>query len=508
MQNQIDRRDFIKASALSAAAFGLPGLARSDDSAQARPNIIFILADDMGYGDLNCQNPESKIPTPNLDKLAEQGVRFTDAHSASAVCSPSRYSILTGRYCFRTRLKMGVLAPWDPPLIKKDRLTVGGLLRSHGYHTACVGKWHLGMNYPATTGLPPWPRSTPWNVDLSGPIAGGPIERGFDYYFGVDWPNSPPYCFIENNHTIGIPTIKKPKTMHGRPGPMLPGWDLENVMPALTEKAVEYVDMRAGSNDPFFLYLPLTAPHTPVAPASEFKGKTEIGPYGDFVYQVDDTVGQVMQALQRNDLAENTLIIFTSDNGSPGRDGSGLMSGPIGSVENLGHDPSGELRGRKGDCWDGGHRTPFIARWPGRIKSGSTCDQTISQVDFMATVSSILGDKLPETAGEDSYDISPALFHGNDAETIREATVHHSHLGMFAIRQGRWKLILGRGSGSTFSYPPYKIPMPGQPKGQLYDIKADLAETNNLYDEHPDVVARLSKLLKKYRKEGRSAPIA
>ncbi len=507
MGNTFNRRSFIKSTAAGATALWLPRVSGAEAAPGDRPNVIFILADDMGYGDLNCQNPSSKIPTPNLDRLAGQGIRFTDAHSTSAVCSPSRYSILTGRYCWRTRLKFHVLRPWDPPLIEQDRLTVPALFKKHGYNTACIGKWHLGMDWPTVDRGRPRPTFRPINVDYSQPIKNGPLDRGFDYYFGVDVPNYPPYCYIENDHTLGIPTKIKPLSMFGDPGPMLPGWDLTKIMPNLVKKAVDYIDQSAQSNNPFFLYLPLTAPHTPIAPADEFKGKTGIGPYGDFVYQVDDAVGRVLKALDRNNLTENTLIIFTSDNGSPGRDGSGNMTGPIGSVEDLGHDPSGELRGRKGDCWDGGHRTPFIARWPGRIQVGSTCDQTVSQADFLATVASILGDILPKSAGEDSYDISSALFHGNDAPTIREATVHHSGFGMFAIRQGSWKLIQGRGSGSYFSHPAYFKPFPGQAKGQLYDIEEDFSETRNLYKARPDIVSSLSGLLDKYIGEDRSAPL-
>ena len=319
-------------------------------------------------------------------------------------------------------------------------------------------------------------------------------------------PNFPPYCFIENDHTVGIPSVPKPQSMFGVPGPMLEGWDLGKILPGLTDKAVGWIDARAKDSPrrPFFLYFPLTAPHTPIAPAPEFRGKTKAGAYGDFVYQVDWTVGQVMAALERNGLADDTLLIFTSDNGSPCRDGTN-MSGPINSVKRYGHNPSFIWRGIKSDAWDGGHRVPFLARWPGRIPAGTTCDETIAHVDLMATLAAVLGEQLPEDAGQDSYNILPALEGKKLDHPIREALVHHSGGGMFAIRQGPWKLILGLGSGG-FSRPSRVKPKPGGPVGQLYNLADDPSEKNNLYQEHPEIVERLTALLKKYQKDGRSAP--
>ena len=507
-QNNTTRRDFLKAVGLGAFAVAtsraLLAASKAVSKSAGRPNIIFILADDMGYGDLNCQNPESKIPTPNLDALAGEGVRFTDAHSPAAVCTPTRYSILTGRYCWRTRLKNWVLWSWGQPIINPDRLTVPEFLKNHGYNTACIGKWHLGMDWPTIDGKLPEPKGMPKNIDFSKPIKNGPLSHGFDYYFGVDVPNFPPYCYIQNDRTVGIPTVPKPEDMFGIPGPMLKGWDLIKILPDLTKRAVDYIDQKAKSGNPFFLYFPLTAPHTPIAPAARFRGKSKAGDYGDFVYQVDDIVGRVMKALKRNGIEDKTLIIFTSDNGSPARDGTG-MSGEIGSVRRFGHNPSWLLRGMKADTWDGGHRIPFIARWPGRIKPNTTSDETISLVDFMVTVAAILGDKLPENAGEDSYNILPALLGQKLSNPIREATVHHSGDGMFAIRQGKWKLILGRGSGG-FSKPRRIEPEGSEPKGQLYNLEEDISETINLYNQRPDIVRHLEKLLDKYKKQGRSAP--
>jgi len=522
---RIDRRRFLKAAGLGAGALALGAGVPRAESFSAGPNIVFILADDMGYGDLACQNPESKIPTPNLDRLAREGVRFTDAHSPSAVCTPTRYGILTGRYCWRTELKKGVLWPWDRPLIEPDRLTVGGLLRSAGYHTACVGKWHLGWDWPTTDGsrindeLPPGrydaKKRPPFGekIDFSKPIGGGPVTRGFDFYFGDDVPNFPPYCFIEDDRVTKIPTVPKPDGMFGHKGVMADGWRLDAVMPEITRRAVDYIASRAARaqgaggapRQPFFLYFPLTAPHTPIAPAAEFKGKSRAGAYGDYVFQVDHSVGEIMGALDVHGLRGDTLVIFTSDNGSPGRDGTG-MSGKPNSVRKFEHDPSRPWRGIKADAWDGGHRVPFIARWPGEIPAGKESAELVCHVDFMATVAAIVERELPADAGEDSHDILPALKGKELAHLIREAVIHHSGGGLFCVRQGRWKLILGLGAGGFSGG--IKKPKPGEPEGQLYDLEADPAESRNLYARHPEKVARLTALLEKYKASGRSAPPA
>jgi len=501
---RLKRRDFLKAVGIGAGSVIMPALATPLGSSRKYPNVIFILADDMGYGDLACQNPQSKIPTPNLDRLAREGMRFTDAHSPSAVCSPTRYGILTGRYCWRSRLKRGVLGPWDKPLIEEGRVTVAQLLRDAGYRTACIGKWHLGWNWPTRDGEQLDSRSTGTSVDFTKPIGGGPTTVGFDYYFGDDVPNYPPYCFIENDRSVGIPTEMKPNSMFGHRGVMLEGWKLESVMPTLTKKAVEYVERHTKDPEgrPFFLYFPLTAPHTPIAPVEEFRGKSQAGAYGDYVVQVDDSVGEILRALDRSGAADNTLVIFTSDNGSPGRDGTD-MSGRINSVRRYGHNPSRPWRGIKADAWDGGHRVPFIARWPAHIPAGQVSTELICQVDFMATVAAILGEALPANAGEDSYNLLPVLEGEKLEQPIREAVIHHSGQGLFCVRQGRWKLILGLGAGG-FSGPILK-PKPGEPKGQLYDLQSDPGEKRNLYDEHPEIVQKLTELLERYKRTGRSA---
>ena len=477
--------------------------------AQNEPNIIFILADDMGYGDLACQNPASKIPTPNLDRLAAQGARFTDAHAPSSVCSPSRYAILTGRYAWRTRLKGGVLWPWDPPLIEPGRATVADLLRGRGYRTACIGKWHLGWLWQTKDGRLPnegaeygvLDREQRYelgkHIDCEKPVTGGPIDCGFDYYFGDDVPNFPPYTWFENDRLLEVPTTEKPEGMFGLPGAMAPGWSLKAVMPALTQRAVQYIE--AADDQPFFLYFPLTAPHTPIVPTDDFKGMSRAGEYGDFVCEVDWTIGEVMAALDRKGIAENTLIIFTSDNGPE--------NSAYGRIRKCGHYSMDGLRGLKRDAWEGGHRVPFIARWPDQIAPGKVCDEVICLSDFTATAAAIAGAPLPADVAEDSCDILPALLNESVETPIREATVHHSMRGKFAIRKGRYVLI-DAPSGDDNAEPQWlkeeRGYEPHDQPGELYDLQRDRIERFNRYAEHPAVVAELKTLLEKYKREGRS----
>ena len=504
---RIKRRDFLKAAAAGAVGVVLPsamrdtlarlpsgGLAESDS--RGKPNIVYILADDLGYGDVRRLNPEGKIPTPNIDRLASEGMLFTDAHSGSAVCTPTRYGLLTGRYCWRSPLQRGVLEPWGETLIAPDRLTVASLLKQNGYATACIGKWHLGWKWPTKDGKPPAAGADRLsNVDFSGPIPEGPTSRGFDYYFGTDLPNYPPYCYIENDRTVGIPSVPN-RPEFNRPGPMLPGWDRLSIMPDLTRRAVKYIEDStavppgmAGATSPrkpFFLYFALTAPHYPVVPAPEFRGKSKAGEYGDFVVQVDWTVGQVMEALRRSGQAENTLVIFTSDNG-PEITGE-VKPGAYDRIRLYRHYSMGLLRGAKRDAWEGGHRVPFIARWPGKIQAGSLSSETICHVDFMATAAALLGVKLPENAGEDSYNILPALFGQKLDAPIREATVHHSAKGHFAIRKDNWVLI-DSATGDDNKEPDWFRKQRGyEPHNQpceLYDLSQDLAERRNLCTARP-----------------------
>ena len=499
----MERRVFLKRLGTLAASTGaisfLSRLLNAEETSRSeakRPNIIFIMADDMGYGDLGCYNKKSKIPTPNMDRLAKEGIRFTDAHSPSAVCTPTRYGVLTGRYCWRSRLKRGVLGGYSPCLIDTRRMTVASLLKQHGYATACIGKWHLGLSSDKRT-------------DFSKPLVPGPNALGFDYFFGISASlDMPPYCYIENDRAVKQPTEmveagEPAKDGWWRKGAIAPGFKHVQVLPDLTKKAVDYIDKHAktSKNSPFFMYFPLPAPHCPIAPAPFVKERSQAGGYGDYVAEVDWTVGEVMKALQQNGLANNTLIIVTSDNGSPGR--TKIKRAPYSIVEVYGHNPSGNLRGIKADIWDGGHREPFIARWPVKIPAGSTSDEIVCLTDLVATCAAIIGAKLPGDAGEDSYNILPALLGSKTDRPIREAVLHHSGSGMFAIRQEKWKLILGRGSGG-FTKPSRIKSKPGEPKGQLYDLHKDPAEKNNLWAEHPAIVKHLNDLLEKYKKQGHS----
>ena len=450
-----------------------------------RPNIVVILADDLGYGDAKCYNSAAKVPMPNIDRLATEGMRFTDAHSGSAVCTPTRYGLLTGRYAWRTRLQRGVFYGYEPPLIDADRLTLPKMLKQHGYHTACIGKWHLGWD---------WPKSDRnEQPDFTKQIAGGPTTRGFDTYFGTHVPNQAPYCFIDQDRIIGSPTETKavdPVMISGRAGPMVPGWKFEEILPTITRRAVQYVDDRAKTDEPFFLYFPLTTPHEPISPSPAFRGKSGINPVADLMMETDWAVGQVLEAIERNKLADDTLVVFTADNGHATYTG-------LPALLEAGHQPSGPLQGYKTDIHEGGHRVMFIARKPGLIRAGTTCDATICHTSILPTCAELLGVKLPETASEDGASILPLLKGETPERPVFEAVVHHAANGQFAVRQGQWKLIF-----------------PGVPKGEksppskiaLYDLVADLGETTNVAAANPEIVAELTKLMERYVAEGRSTP--
>lgn len=486
------------------AALAFFSHAPSRAAEQTKPNIVYILADDLGYGDVGCYNCNSKIPTPNIDRLAAEGLRFTDAHSPSAVCTPTRYALLTGRYAWRTRLQRNVLGPFSQPLIAETQLTVPGMLRKQGYATACIGKWHLG-----------WGWSKPGDGgrrDFTQPIPDGPITRGFDQYFGTDVPNYPPYCFIENDRTVGIPSEMAPvgRDSFNIAGPMVPGWKLVDVLPALENRAVEYIDSVAKGDKPFFLYLPLTSPHYPVVPSAGFIGKSNAGGFGDFVVQTDHVVGAVLDALKRGGVDHNTLVIVTSDNG-PEVSGE-VNPGAYDRLKKFGHASMGSLRGAKRDAWEGGHRVPFVARWPKHIKAGTTSDETICHVDLMATLAALLKVELPADAGVDSVNILPALFGEKRNAPLREATVHHSGHGKFAIRKGDWVLILaptGDDNGKQGEPPWFQVDRGYQrhnAAGELFNLAADLTQMDNQYKAQPEKVKELSDLMEGYVKAGRSTP--
>ncbi|MFP4057689.1 MAG: sulfatase family protein [Candidatus Brocadiia bacterium] len=455
---------------------------------QDRPNIVFLMADDMGFGDAGCYGA-TKVPTPHIDRLARRGVRFADAHSASAVCTPSRYAVLTGRYCWRGPLQRGVLGGLAQPVIEPGRPTVASVLRGRGYATAAVGKWHLGLGWRSAEGeVEPW--GDGFAVDYRRPLAGGPCELGFDYFFGIAGSlDMPPYCFIENDRTVGIPSVEK-DVYHPqqRRGLMTPGWRDEEVDATFARKAVEFIEAHAA--EPFFLYLTPSAPHRPCVPPDFLRGASQAGPRGDMVCMVDWMVGEVDSALQRLGIADHTLFLVTSDNGArlacyDGKD--------------YGHRSCGPWRGGKADIWDGGHREPFVARWPARLQPDTTCEATVCLADLMATAAAIAGAELPPGAGEDSVDILPALLGRPLAP--RGGVVHHSMDGTFAIREGPWKLILGLGSGG-FSDPRRIEPQPGGPQGQLYHMAEDPQETTNLWLDRPAVVERLATALDGVRQRG------
>ncbi|MEO8659512.1 MAG: arylsulfatase [Bryobacteraceae bacterium] len=480
MANTITRR-----GALLSMASGLS--AARAVAAPVQPNIVYILADDLGYGDLHCYNPASKAPTPHLDRFASQGVRFTDAHSPSSVCTPTRYGILTGRYCWRSRLKKGVLDGYSPALIERNRLTVPALLKQHGYATAGVGKWHLGLGSEDKT-------------DYSKPLRPGPLDYGFDSYFGIPASlDMPPYLWLENDRAAAQPTghidrIRRDRGIFWREGAIAPGFKHEDVLPALTKRACDTI--RAAER-PFFLYLPLSSPHTPWLPGPAFQHNSAAGPYGDFVTQTDDAIGQVLRTIDERNLSRDTLVIVASDNGA-----HWLPE----EIERWGHRANDGLRGQKADAWEGGHRIPFLARWPGKIHPGTMVDETICLTDLMATVADLLHVPLPADAGEDSFSILPLLLGLDVGNPIREATVHHSKDGLFAIRQAAWKLVDGRGSGG-FSEPAFYQPKAGEPEGELYHVLADPAEKNNLFLQRPEIARQLKALLEKYKADGRSRPL-
>ena len=465
----------------------------SQSRAKEAPNIVFILADDFGFGDLHAMNPErGKIPTPHLDKLASQGMRFTDAHSGSSVCTPTRYGLLTGRYAWRTHLQHGVLdGTDDPPLISSGRLTVASFLKQQGYATAAIGKWHLGFD----SERPPEVQETAKAVDkkanagkngeaglpVGSKIIEGPIARGFDLFWGCSNARTMSGLIENDKVTEKIQPI--------------------NMLPRLGQRAVAYIDEMtsdAKASRPFFLYLPLTSPHTPILPTPEWKGKSGLGDYGDFVMQTDAVVGDVLAAIDRAGIADNTLVFFTADNGcSP--------AAKTKELEQNGHFASAQFRGYKADIWEGGHRIPYLVRWPNRIKAGSQSDQVICHVDFIATCAEILGVNLPENAAEDSVSILPALL-GTDKAALHDAVVHHSIDGMFSIRQGQWKLEFCSGSGGWGMPKDPEASLQGLPDIQLYDLSTDPTESKNAQAENPEVVSRLTRLLEQIVSDGRSTP--
>lgn len=463
---------------------------------QKQPNIIFILADDMGYGDVSYFDNNSKLKTENLDRMAQEGVVFTDAHSSSSVSTPTRYGILTGRYNWRSTLKNNVLYGYDKALIPADRETMASMLRKNGYTTAGIGKWHLGWDWDNID-------AGKDKVDFSKPVQNGPTTRGFDYFYGFCGSlDMAPYVYIENDMPTSLPdreTVNEGKYSWWRKGPTGADFVHEEVLPNLVDRACNYIKEKAKADQPYFLYLPLPAPHTPILPTEEFRGKSGIGEYGDFVLMVDAMVGKVLQAVKESGEDGNTIVVFTTDNGCSPAAG-------IKEMEAQGHRPNSIYRGHKADLFDGGHRIPCILRWPEGTKPHEV-RQTVCLTDFYATFAAINGYMLMDSEGEDSYNLLPAIVSETEIDPIREATVHHSIDGQFTIRQGDWKLLLSASSGGwSAPTPTDTLALDSLPPIQLYNMKDDPSETTNVEAEHPEIVSRLRALMAKYVREGRSTP--
>jgi arylsulfatase A len=483
-------------------------LATASAAAPPRLNIVLLYADDLGYGDLGCFNPASKIPTPHLDRLAKEGLRLTDAHSSSGICSPSRYAMLTGRHHWRDF--HGIDSGFDPSFFKPGQLTLPEMLRNKGYTTACIGKWHLGWDWSSIRkpGTPPKSKQHD-HFDWSKPLRGGPLDHGFDHYFGDNVINFPPYTWIENDRVLQVPDITFTKTPQNtkegnwecREGPGRSDWDFYQVLPTLTKRGVDYIHSRKGKSEPFFLYFPLPSPHAPIVPTDEFDGKSKAGAYGDFVVQTDDSCGRLLQALRDAGLEENTIVFFSADNGPEAyaypRD------------EKFDHWSATPLRGLKRDIYEGGHRVPTIMKWPGLTKPGSVSDALFAQIDLMATFANYLGFELPKKSAEDSHDFLPH-WEGEAPNPPRTTMVHNTSKDQYAIRHHDWVLIdhptgANRQPSAAWREKHKTPPYNNQPVG-LYQIREDIGQRNNLAEKNPGKVAELQALLKKIRTQGHSAP--
>ncbi|WP_148232054.1 sulfatase family protein [Maribacter sp. HTCC2170] len=474
---------------------------------QKPPNIVYILADDLGYGDISAFNAEGKIQTPNIDNLAKDGMKFTDAHTSSAVCTPTRYGILTGRYNWRSPIKSGVLTGKSEALIPNSRTTVASFLSDNGYKTGFIGKWHLGWDWAikdsTNNGGEGWNATDFENLDFTKPVTNTPNDLGFDYAYGHSGSlDMAPYVYVENGMAtakVDTVTVDKGKYTWWREGPTAADFVHDEVTPNFFRKSMSFIKEQGAEEQPFFLYLALPSPHTPILPTEEWQGKSNLNPYADFVVMIDDYLGQLVEVLEQKGLAENTIVIFTSDNGcSPQAD--------FKILGDLGHDPSAIYRGHKADIYEGGHRIPFVVKWPSKIESGSVSDKTICTTDLLATVADILNVDLLDNQGEDSFSILPLLDTTDKREFKREATVHHSINGSFALRKANWKMIFCTGSGGWSDPKPNSEGIEELPKFQLYDLANDPSEQTNLFGHHPDIEGQLSELMLDYIDDGRSTP--
>lgn len=482
---------------------------------QAKPlNVLILYADDLGYGDLRVNNPASKIPTPHLNQLAQEGLRFTDGHSSSGICTPSRYALLTGRHHWRDFY--GIVGVFGQSVFKPERLTLPEMMQQHDYVTACLGKWHLGWNWEAIkkTDAKPGkegnrPMWTPDAFDWTQEIPDGPLDHGFDYYFGDTVINFPPYAWIENNKVTQIPdtvrdTSQWKKIKEGnwecRPGPMVTGWDPYQNIPTITQKGVDFIKQQKHSAKPFFLYFAFPSPHAPIIPNDEFDGKSEAGPYGDFVYETDHAAGQLIAALKETGQYDETIIFFSADNGPEhyayARDAT------------YDHWSSAPFRGLKRDIYEGGHHVPFILKWPGLTEPRTTSQALVSQIDIMATLAAMVGHSLPDDAAEDSHNLLP-LLQGN-VERIRDSHVHNTRMNQFAIRHEDWLLInaeqgyMSRRNKAWESK--HNYPADDAQATELYNLADDPGQRTNLANEHPATVEKLLTILATIREQGYSAP--
>lgn len=497
---------FFMAAAAGTLAFAAP--------TGSQPNILILYADDLGFGDLGCYREDSKIPTPHLDKLASEGMRFTDGHSSSGICTPSRYALLTGRHHWRKF--DGIVQAFGESVFAPERLTLPEMLKEKGYNTAAIGKWHLGWDWAAIRKedaeaagegrARAWgPEDFHWDQS----IPDGPLAHGFDHYFGDTVINFPPYCWIEDDKVLDVPdvlmdTTKWKEIKEGnwecRPGPMVSDWDPYENIPETTRRAVKYINGQKENEEPFFLYFAFPSPHAPIIPNDEFDGKSGAGPYGDFVYETDDACGRILNALEETGQAENTIVIFSADNGPEkyayARD------------EKFDHWSAAPLRGLKRDIYEGGHRVPFIVKWPGTVEAGTVSDALVSQIDLMATLADLVSFELPDDAAEDSHVLTSIL--KGEADAVRDTHIHQTKSERWAIRHGDLLLVSGKDgyhSGRNKDWEAKRsYPEDNESEVELYDLTQDIGQMNDLAPEHPDKVEAMQAMLEKIREQGYSAP--
>ncbi len=510
-KNRLGVASLISATAMCGLSGSHAQVPPEQNPSASLPNILLLYVDDMGYGDLGANNPASKIPTPNLDRLAAAGVRFTDGHSSSGVCTPSRYALLTGRHHWRDF--HGIVGAFGGTVFREGQLTMAGMLRARGYATAAIGKWHLGWDWNAIR-RPGTPRNSiqPGDFDWSRPVPGGPLDRGFDRYFGDDVINFPPYAWIEDDRLTQAPDVMmdtelwrpiKEGRWECRPGPMIAGWDPYENLPTLTRCGVDYIRSREEGDPPFFLYFSFPSPHAPIIPNDEFDGRSQAGPYGDFVVETDHAIGQLLAALQQSGMAANTVVVFSSDNGPENY--------AYARDARYDHWSSAPFRGRKRDLYEGGHHVPFLIYWPGVTAPGTVSDALISQVDLMATFASATGAALPDDAAVDSFDFLPYL-RGETEDGPRTTLVHNTARDRYALREGDWLLIDGK-SGYTSRPAPaawnrkhgYADADDDAPV-ELFNLREDLGQRHNLAAEHPERVQAMQSLLRQIRAQEHTAP--